>query len=158
MTTFEVVYGQKPLLVISYIPDGSKVQEVEKIITVLEGTLYSLKYNFVMDENHMNKKVDQGHSMHQLVEGDQMFLHLQTYKHTSLKDEQFQNITPKFNGPYIILKQVGHVAYQLSLPSHSKINPIFHVSWLKKVIGTKCQTQTSLPELDEEGSIWLNHK
>jgi hypothetical protein len=23
------------------------------------------------------------------------------------------------------------------------------------VIGTKCQTQTSLPELDEEGSIWL---
>jgi hypothetical protein len=23
------------------------------------------------------------------------------------------------------------------------------------VIGTKCQTQTNLPELDEEGSIWL---
>ena len=24
------------------------------------------------------------------------------------------------------------------------------------MIGTKCQTQTSLPELDEEGSIWLH--
>ena len=23
------------------------------------------------------------------------------------------------------------------------------------MIGTKCQTQTSLPKLDEEGSIWL---
>jgi hypothetical protein len=32
---------------------------------------------------------------------------------------------------------------------------IFHVSCLKKVIGNKCQTQTSLLDLDEEGSIWL---
>jgi hypothetical protein len=30
------------------------------------------------------------------------------------------------------------------------------VSFLKKFIGTKCQTQTNLPELDEEGSIWLH--
>jgi hypothetical protein len=33
--------------------------------------------------------------------------------------------------------------------------PIFHVSCLKRVIGAKCQIQTNLPELDEEGSIWL---
>jgi hypothetical protein len=47
------------------------------------------------------------------------------------------------------------VAYQLALPSSSKLHIVFHVSFLKKVIGTKCQTQTNLPELDEEGSIWL---
>jgi hypothetical protein len=47
------------------------------------------------------------------------------------------------------------VANQLALPSHSKLHHVFHVSCLKKVIGTKCQTQTNLPELDEEGSIWL---
>jgi hypothetical protein len=50
---------------------------------------------------------------------------------------------------------VVQVAYQLSFPSHSKLHPVFHVSYLKKVIGTKCQTQTNLPELDEEGYIWL---
>jgi hypothetical protein len=50
---------------------------------------------------------------------------------------------------------VGHVAYQLDLPSHSKLHLVFCVSFLKKVIGTKCQTQTNLHELDEEGSIWL---
>jgi hypothetical protein len=47
------------------------------------------------------------------------------------------------------------VAYRLALRSQSKLHPIFHVSFLKKLIGTKCQTQTNLPELDEEGSIWL---
>jgi hypothetical protein len=36
-----------------------------------------------------------------------------------------------------------------------KATSVFHVSCLKKVIGTRCQIQTNLPELAEEGSIWL---
>jgi hypothetical protein len=51
---------------------------------------------------------------------------------------------------------VGQVAYQLALPNNSKLDPIFHVSCLKKVIGAKFQIQTNLPELVEEGSIWLH--
>jgi hypothetical protein len=58
-------------------------------------------------------------------------------------------------GPYTVLKRVGQVAYQLALPNHSKLHLVFHVSCLKKVIGAKCQIQTSLPKLAEEGSIWL---
>jgi hypothetical protein len=54
-----------------------------------------------------------------------------------------------------VLKRVGQVSYQLALPSHSKLHHVFHVSCLKKVIGPKCQIQTNLPELAEEGSIWL---
>jgi hypothetical protein len=62
---------------------------------------------------------------------------------------------PKFYGRYTVLKRVGQVSYQLSLPNHSKLHPVFHVSCLKKVIGAKCQIQTNLLELAEEGSIWL---
>jgi hypothetical protein len=50
---------------------------------------------------------------------------------------------------------VGQVSYQLALPSQSKLHPVFHASFLKKVIGTKCKIQTNLQELAEEGSIWL---
>jgi hypothetical protein len=50
------------------------------------------------------------------------------------------------------------VAYQLALPSKLKLGHVFHVSCLKKVIGTKVQTQTSLPELDEEGPIKFQTK
>jgi hypothetical protein len=50
---------------------------------------------------------------------------------------------------------MGQVAYQLALPKHSKLHHVFHVSFLKKVIGTKCQIQTNLPKLAEQGSIWL---
>jgi hypothetical protein len=103
----------------------------------------------------MKQQEDQGHYEHQFAEGDQVFLRLQPYKKTSLKPDHCQKLAPKFYGPYTILKRVGHVAYQLAFPRHSKIHPIFHVSYLKKVIGTKCQNQTNLLELDEEGSIWI---
>jgi hypothetical protein len=106
-----------------------------------------------MAHNRMKKQADQGHSEHQFAEGDQVFLRLQHYKKNSLKVDHFQKLAPKCYGPYTILKCVGQVAYQLALPNYSKIHPIFHVSFLKRVIGTKCQTQTNLPELDEEGSI-----
>ena len=108
-----------------------------------------------MAQNRMKQQADQGRSERQFAEGDQVFLRLQPYKKTSLKVVHCYKIAPKFNGPYTILKCVGQVAYQLSLPSHSKLHPIFHVSCLKKVIGTRCQIQTNLPELAEEGSIWL---
>ena len=47
------------------------------------------------------------------------------------------------------------MAYKLALPLTAEIYPVFHVSCLMKVIGNNCRVQTSLPELDEEGSIWL---
>ena len=84
-----------------------------------------------------------------------MFLRLQPYKKNSLNIDHCRELAPKCYGPYIILKRVGQVAYQLDFPIHSKLHLVCHVSCLKKVIGTKFQTQTSLPELDEEGSIWL---
>jgi hypothetical protein len=94
-----------------------------------------------------------GYSKHQFVEGDHVFLRLQPYKNTSLKVEYCQKLSPKCYGPYTILKKVGPVAYRLSLSIHSKLHIIFHVSCLKKVIGTNFKTQTNIPKLDEEGSI-----
>jgi hypothetical protein len=128
---------------------------VEKTLIVREDILHTLKENLVMAQNRMKQETDQGLSEHQFAEGDQVFLRLQPYKKNSLKDEHCQKLAPKFYGPYTVLKHVGQVAYQLALPSQSKLHPVFHVSCLKKVIGTSFQIQTNLPELVEEGSIWL---
>jgi hypothetical protein len=155
MTPFEAVYGQKPPSVLSYLSGTSKVQAVDQTLTVREDILRTLKENLVMAQNRMKQQADQGRSERQFAEGDQVFLRLQPYKQTSLKAEQCQKLAPKFYGPYTVLKHVGQVTYQLALPSHSKLHLVFHVSCLKKVIGTRCQIQTNLLELAEEGSIWL---
>jgi hypothetical protein len=93
-----------------------------------------------------------------LQKGIRCFLRLQPYKQTFLKAKHCHKLAPKFYGPYTVLRHVGKFAYQLALPNQSKLHPVFHVSCLKKVIGTRCQIQTNLPELAEEGSIWLQPK
>jgi len=45
-------------------------------------------------------------------------------------------LSPRYVGPYQILKHVGKVAYELDLPNKlAPIHPVFHVSMLKKCIG-----------------------
>jgi hypothetical protein len=155
ITPFEVVYGQKPPLVLSYLLGASKVQAVDLTLTAREAILHTLKDNLVMAQNCMKKQEDQGRSERQFAEGDQVFLRLQPYKKTFLKAKHCQKLAPKFYGPYTILKCVAQLAYHLAFPNHSKLHPVFHVSCLKNVIGAKFQIQTNLPELVEEGSIWL---
>ena len=46
-----------------------------------------------------------------------------------------RKLTPKFIGPYQILKRIGPVAYQIALPpSLSNLHNVFHVSQLRKYI------------------------
>ena len=47
------------------------------------------------------------------------------------------------------------MAYKFELPVSSWVHPIYHVSFLKKVIGDKISIQTIFPELDEEGEVIL---
>jgi hypothetical protein len=88
-------------------------------------------------------------------EGDQVFLMLQPYKQASLKSQGHRKLAPKFYGPYHIIKRIGSMTYKSSLLVNSKIHPMFHVSCLKKVVRQNCKVQTILPELDEEGSLWI---
>ena len=74
----------------------------------------------------------------------------------SLKQAKKDNkLSPKYYGPYKVLQKIGTMAYKLELPSSSRVHPVFHVSWLKKVIGENCLVQTIFPELDEEGKFIL---
>jgi hypothetical protein len=44
-------------------------------------------------------------------------------------------LSPRFIGPFLILKRVGEVAYRLELPDHlADVHDVFHVSQLKKCL------------------------
>ena len=54
----------------------------------------------------------------------------------SLKQDKKDNkLLPKYYGPYKVFQNIGTMVYKLELPASSWVHPIFHVSFLKKVIG-----------------------
>jgi hypothetical protein len=67
--------------------------------------------------------------------GDLVFLRLQPYRKSSLKESRAEKLKPRFYGPYRIMRRVGEVTYDLELPEGRKIHNVFHMSCLKKVVG-----------------------
>ncbi|TYK23172.1 Ty3/gypsy retrotransposon protein [Cucumis melo var. makuwa] len=81
--------------------------------------------------------------------GDHVFLKLRPYRQTSLRKKRNEKLSPKYFGPYRIIKRIGAVAYKLELPSTAAIYPVFHVSQLKKAVGNFKEIQPLDPYVNE---------
>ena len=94
--------------------------------------------------NRMKQQVDEHHIERGFEVGDWVFLRLQPYK--SLKQSKKDNkLSPKYYGSYKVLQKIGTMAYKLELPTSLCIHPVFHVSFLMKVIGDKILVQSIFP-------------
>ena len=60
--------------------------------------------------------------------GEYVWLSTANFKFTHLQSRKF---TPRYFGPFMILKRISSVTYQLRLPDNYKVHDVFHVSLLK---------------------------
>ena len=96
----------------------------------------------------MKQQADQHRSECTFRVNDIVFICQHPYKKSSLKIKGCHKLDPNLYGPYKVLHKIGFVAYKSELPP-SRVHPVFHVSCLKKVIGTNIRAQTILPEMDK---------
>lgn len=93
----------------------------------------------------MKHQTDKGRSEREFTVGDWVFLKLQSYVQSSVAVRAHQKLAFKFFGPFQVLQRVGTMAYKLQLPPSSRIHPVFHVSQLKRALGTGFTASVTLP-------------
>ncbi|GKC30489.1 ty3-gypsy retrotransposon protein [Tanacetum coccineum] len=152
MSPFQALYGRLPLSVIPYPPGSSKVAAVDKLLVERDKCLRQLKENLLAAKNRMETKANRGRREVEFNIGDKVLVKLQPYRQLTLARRLSNKLSKRYYGPYKVEARVGKVAYRLTLPSSSKIHPVFHVSILKPFLGNENEDAIGLPEDFQEGS------
>jgi hypothetical protein len=131
LTPFQVVYGRPPPALTDYIPGSSPIQAIDATLTDRETMLQNLKNKLLKAQAAMKLQADQHRIPHKFKVGDLVFVKLRPYRQIFVMGRRVHKLSKRFYGPFKLTKAIGEVAFELELPSTSRIHPVFHVSQLK---------------------------
>ncbi|GMJ13949.1 hypothetical protein HRI_005064100 [Hibiscus trionum] len=149
---FQALYGQDPAVHVPYIAGESIVASVDRGLQQREVALKMIKFHLNRAQGRMKQQADKKRVDCEFLIGDKVFLKLQPYRQQSVHNRISQKLAPKWFGPFKVIENVGAVAYRLELPMGSKIHLVFHVSQLKKQVGSDV-VQSQLPLIGPDGGI-----
>lgn len=115
--------------------------------------LEQLKFNLHKAQERMKHFADKSRSERQFQVGDMVYLKMQPYRQTSFGIRGSLKLRSKYFGPFRVMSKVGSAAYKLQLPENAAIHPVFHVSQLKRHLGTHAVPLPGLPLVGENGKV-----
>jgi hypothetical protein len=146
-TPFELVYGRSPPTLLSYVKGTAQVEAVGRTLEERDQILRDARDHLLKAQHRMTQVYNKHHKEKQFDVGNWVYLKLQPYRQSSVESRNNAKLAAKYYGPFKILKKIGPVAYLLELPKESKLHPVFHVSVLKKYVGTTIPTEAKLLDI-----------
>ncbi|KAA3480066.1 reverse transcriptase [Gossypium australe] len=136
MTPYDALYGQEPSVHLPYLAGVSRVAEVDRSLQHREAVKSVLRFYLKRSQERMKQIAGRKRSNREFEVGDRVYVKLQPYIQHSLKQFRNQKLAPRYFGPFPVEARVGKVAYKLTLHVTAKIHHTFHVSQLKKHVGS----------------------
>ncbi|KAK5785412.1 hypothetical protein PVK06_039995 [Gossypium arboreum] len=135
-----------------YLAGASTVVVVDRSLQAREAARKLLQFFLKKAQSRMKHFTDKHRSERIFQVGGLVYLRLQPYRQQTVRKILNQKLSLKYYGPFPVVKKVGVVAYTLQLPPGSRIHPTFHVSQLRKHVGST-PTQTQLPLVDAHDAL-----
>ena len=152
MTPFSALYGQEVVSPVSWCDPVGKVEMSKQMLDAMEEQSKKIKLNLRKAQSRQKSYADRARSDRSFEEGDMVWLRVRPKK-SSLSTGRFSKLSPRYCGPFRVLKRIGESAYRLELPDHVRVHNVFHVSLLKPFVpDTFLRLNDSIP-IDETGSF-----
>jgi hypothetical protein len=134
MSLFEALYGRKCWTPLYWDQTAESQLFGPEIIQEAEEQVHQIRENLRTAQSSQKSYADTRRRLLEFKEGDHVYLKvspLRGMRRFKVKGK----LSPRFIRPFLILKRVGEVAYQLELPDHlADVQDVFHVSQLKKCL------------------------
>ena len=121
MSHFKALYGYDASNFIDHIFGDSIAPNSKDWIEESQEILKVLKDNLQVSQNQQKKYEDQHRFEKHFQANELVYLRLHPYKQTTIKGKGSENLKPRFYGPYKVIQKIREVAYELELPTGSKI-------------------------------------
>jgi hypothetical protein len=141
---FEAIYGYAPRVFGLSATNFTSIGDLEQWLSERRVMPELIKQHLNRVVLRMKQQVDKGRFERHFMLEDWVFVKLQPYVQTSLAPRSNQKLAFKYFGPFSVVQRIGKVVYRLDLPSSSSIHPIFHVSQLKKMVGSNVDVSFEL--------------
>ncbi|KAK7281730.1 hypothetical protein RIF29_09972 [Crotalaria pallida] len=153
-TPFEIVYGRPPPALTKFIPGETLVEAVAQDLMDRDEILKQLKFHLSRAQDHMTKFADRKRRPSLIQPGDWVYLKIRPHRQGSMPTRLHPKLAARYYGPYLVLKQVGAVAFKLQLPECARIHPVFHVSQLKRAVGGHVVEPELPKELEVDAALY----
>ncbi|KAA3464255.1 DNA/RNA polymerases superfamily protein [Gossypium australe] len=132
MAPYEVLYGRKCHTPTCWTELGERQMLGPELVAETEDKVRVIRARLKEASNRQKSYADLKRRDVEYAVGDKVFLKVSPWKKI-LRFGRKGKLSPRFIGPYTVLKRVGPVAYQLEFPTElSQIHDVFHVSMLRR--------------------------